>query len=323
MSSLSFRDLRKIEKLLDMQSGYVLDFSDADFSDFFAQFSIDIDNEKYTEIGTSKAKRLRGFFRKETDAIVGKVLLELIDVAEEILEGDHMSMLAHQGRLDLIPELQEVASELMATADNPKKGGDGPLYVDFRTRGSDKSVYLDFSPRKENREKQQELGKTSGEDRRSEAATLLLRNIVVSRSAARGLEDFFGEIISIYCSETGANSLPDEWKFLDQIRDTAKSLAGHLEQSEAEKIDDALAINELSKNIQALTEAVNSLEQKLKAGIPDDTPLDIFKRNLAASTGKSAGFVGYLIPLGILYLTGASTELLSSTASYFGVLPTK
>jgi hypothetical protein len=63
-----------------MSSGYVLDFSNRTFAEFFREsVRIDIYNEKYTIGGDSKARRLRAFWEIETDSVVGKALAELLD----------------------------------------------------------------------------------------------------------------------------------------------------------------------------------------------------------------------------------------------------
>lgn len=80
MSSLTSIDKRYLEKLLNMEGGYVLDFTDATFGEFFARHNIDIHNQKYQTYGTSKAKKMRAFWEKEADKIVGQVLSEMLEL---------------------------------------------------------------------------------------------------------------------------------------------------------------------------------------------------------------------------------------------------
>ncbi|GAA5266120.1 hypothetical protein ACOSOMT5_P2547 [Acidiphilium sp. MT5] len=82
MSSLTEIEKRYFEKLLRMQGGYVLDFTDASFGDFFNRHRIGIHGQKYQTHGTSKAKKMRSFWEQETDALVGKVLGEMLDAYE-------------------------------------------------------------------------------------------------------------------------------------------------------------------------------------------------------------------------------------------------
>ncbi len=82
MSTLGHIEKRKIEKLLGMESGYVLNFSDKTFADFFSDLSLDITHQKYFKNGTSKAKRLRAFWEIEEDYIVSRVLRALISYGD-------------------------------------------------------------------------------------------------------------------------------------------------------------------------------------------------------------------------------------------------
>ena len=80
MARLSTSEKIKLEKLFDMASGYVIDFSNRTFSEFFKDnFGIDIYQSKYDYSSGSKANRLRAFWQKEEDAIVGNLLLQLLE----------------------------------------------------------------------------------------------------------------------------------------------------------------------------------------------------------------------------------------------------
>ncbi len=63
-------DLRLIDDLFEMGGGYVLDFSNRTFAEFFAdELGVDIDLPQYDAEGTSKAKRLRFFLRTCEDSV--------------------------------------------------------------------------------------------------------------------------------------------------------------------------------------------------------------------------------------------------------------
>lgn len=80
MSSLTAAEKRAIEELLDMGTGYVSNFSDRTFQEFFeAETGIDIHSDRYKTEGASKAKKLRSFWKQESDYLVGKVLTALLD----------------------------------------------------------------------------------------------------------------------------------------------------------------------------------------------------------------------------------------------------
>lgn len=79
MSSLTAADKSYLEAILDMRGGYVLDFTNATFGEFFSRNRIEIHDQEYQVYGTSKAKKMRAFWRIESDALVGRVLSELLD----------------------------------------------------------------------------------------------------------------------------------------------------------------------------------------------------------------------------------------------------
>ena len=78
MNSLTSIDKRYLEKILGMESGYVLDFNDATFGEYFARYSVDIHSKKFQTYGTSKAKKMRAFWEQESDQTVATVLDELL-----------------------------------------------------------------------------------------------------------------------------------------------------------------------------------------------------------------------------------------------------
>lgn len=84
MSSLTDTEKRYFESLLGMGSGYVLDYTDQTFAEFFKSHRVAIHDAKYQTYGSSKAKKLRSFWEQEPDALVGKVLSELLDTSEAI-----------------------------------------------------------------------------------------------------------------------------------------------------------------------------------------------------------------------------------------------
>ena len=91
-----------------MSSGYVLDFTDRTFGEFFDDVvQIDIHSERYQFKGTSKANKFRSFWEVEPDAIVGVVLGELISEY-----GDSGGL--HDQKL--VAECRAIAGRLRASA---------------------------------------------------------------------------------------------------------------------------------------------------------------------------------------------------------------
>ena len=76
MNDLTTADKQYLENALRMSNGYVLNFSDKTFKEFFQNdLHIDIYDDKYAINGTSKANRLRAFFQLENNQLVGKAII--------------------------------------------------------------------------------------------------------------------------------------------------------------------------------------------------------------------------------------------------------
>jgi hypothetical protein len=91
MANLTYTEKRGLERLFNMEGGYVLDFSTRRFSEFvFDSIGKRLDDEKYCALGGSKANRLRAFWAVEQDHLVGKLLSDLISYAtpSEVSAGD-------------------------------------------------------------------------------------------------------------------------------------------------------------------------------------------------------------------------------------------
>ncbi|MFN9619745.1 MAG: abortive infection family protein [Synechococcaceae cyanobacterium] len=109
MSCLTSRDMRVLEDLLRIGSGFVLDFSDQTFGDFVHEaVGIDIHSKKYMANGSSKAKKLRALWQIEPDHIVGKLLTALVDYAED---SDHVTTEEDKKKSDLC---REIVSRLLS-----------------------------------------------------------------------------------------------------------------------------------------------------------------------------------------------------------------
>lgn len=126
MSSLKMVERQCFEDLFGMSSGYVLDFSNPTFSEFFRESArADIYSDKYAGNGDSKAKRLRAFIGLETDALVGKVLSDLMEYWR--------SKTPHPGADDeqLASQATRVIERLLGKSVQPKESGQEFLKKDF------------------------------------------------------------------------------------------------------------------------------------------------------------------------------------------------
>lgn len=84
MSDLSNLEKRKLEKDLGMSSGYVLDFSNRTFDEFFLDvLSVDIYDNKYDYASGSKANRMRAFWDLESNHVVANILEALLQGWDE------------------------------------------------------------------------------------------------------------------------------------------------------------------------------------------------------------------------------------------------
>jgi hypothetical protein len=80
VADLSAIEKRRLEKQLGMGSGYVLEFSNQTFADYFFDVAhIDIYDDKYAARGQSKANRLRAFWEREDNYTVATVLEPLFE----------------------------------------------------------------------------------------------------------------------------------------------------------------------------------------------------------------------------------------------------
>ena len=88
MVHLKHGEKRIFEDALDMSRGYVLNFSDRTFAEFFDDQGITIYQERYGINGTSKAKHMRAFVEVEDAFIVCRVMRQLWEHRESIPQYD-------------------------------------------------------------------------------------------------------------------------------------------------------------------------------------------------------------------------------------------
>lgn len=79
MSSLATNDKQILETLFQMGGGYVVNFSDRTFAEFFRDdIGVDIDDARYLYASNSKANRLRRFWQISDDALAAKSISKLL-----------------------------------------------------------------------------------------------------------------------------------------------------------------------------------------------------------------------------------------------------
>ncbi len=83
MSDLTPLEKRRFEQFLGMASGYVLGFTNRTFAEFIQHSTgLDIYSSRYDYESGSKANRLRSFWQKEENGVVGKLMGDMLDYSE-------------------------------------------------------------------------------------------------------------------------------------------------------------------------------------------------------------------------------------------------
>lgn len=83
MVDLKHSDIRIIDDAFQADAGYVLNFSDRTFAEYFEdEFKIDINASEYSTNGGSKMNRLRTFFRVSDASLVSRVMRQLWEYRE-------------------------------------------------------------------------------------------------------------------------------------------------------------------------------------------------------------------------------------------------
>ncbi|WP_045399127.1 TIR domain-containing protein [Vibrio campbellii] len=119
MATISRKDRALLTKYFQMDGGYVLDFSNRTFANFFEEFEIDIEDEKYSlnYSSASKGNRMKGFWDLEDNQIVGNVLLGLIEYYDEQRANSYNGNQNHSD--ELREKCLKIGNELVSGTYNP------------------------------------------------------------------------------------------------------------------------------------------------------------------------------------------------------------
>lgn len=110
-------DMHVVERVLNMSSGYVLDFSDRTFDEFIAhEISIDATAPRYSVDGGSKAKRLRQILQSLLSGQQAQLLKALLEYRDNPARGS-VTLLDDEWR-DAYNELIRHLKQKVADADN-------------------------------------------------------------------------------------------------------------------------------------------------------------------------------------------------------------
>lgn len=112
MANLTTIEKQILEKLFQMESGYVLNFSDRTIGEFFRDdIGIDIYAQKYNYASGSKANRLRGLWLQADDKTVGDIILKLIEYTESQILIDNLKRVDFPN--DRIEASKKIAEKLL------------------------------------------------------------------------------------------------------------------------------------------------------------------------------------------------------------------
>ena len=123
MPKIRALDFLVLDDLFEMGAGYVLNFSDRTFAQFFAEeLNVDINAHLYATNGTSKAKRLRCFLQEVDVPTAVRALNALWEYREAVRQraGKEENVNnAHGQLLALINRLQEKTESPLSTQQKP------------------------------------------------------------------------------------------------------------------------------------------------------------------------------------------------------------
>ena len=132
ITKFEIQEKKILEKFLGMDSGYVLNFTNRTFCDFFLEnFNINIYDEKYADKGDSKAKRLRTFWEKESNAIVADLIDKMVEwwESDKLINEENIS----NSERDIADRCKEIANNIR----NRNEEGLQKEEVDFLNKNFD------------------------------------------------------------------------------------------------------------------------------------------------------------------------------------------
>lgn len=139
MSRLSVANKIFLEDVLEMSEGYVLDFTNASFALLFSDLHIDIYDEKYAELGTSKANRLRALWKNGSDLEVSSALDALADYIEAKKAAGGWS---RETTSEQIAKIRTIARELASPSSSESVSGPVPVTTEATVTNNKISIEI-------------------------------------------------------------------------------------------------------------------------------------------------------------------------------------
>lgn len=136
MTNIRSIDMMFLDDVFDMGGGYVLNFSDRTFAQFFAEeLNIDIDDPLYARNGTSKGKRLRCFLQAVDKPTLVRTLKALWEYREALRQrsgqADKVEN-AHGRLLTLINRIEGRPANAPANTQPPTPAVDRPRLAQIK-----------------------------------------------------------------------------------------------------------------------------------------------------------------------------------------------
>jgi uncharacterized protein (TIGR02391 family) len=137
MSRLSIAHKTFLEAVLAMGDGYVLDFTNTLFAQFFADLGIEICEERYAEYGPSKANRLRALWQIGSDADVAATLDALADYVEAKKAVDGLREDIGEDQVERIRAIAQELDDLRGT-----EASSGPVAITTEATVTDNRISI-------------------------------------------------------------------------------------------------------------------------------------------------------------------------------------
>ncbi len=129
MANLATVEKQILEKLFQMEGGYVLNFDNRTMGEFFRDdLDINIYDKKYDYASGSKANRLRGFWLKEDDKTVGQSILKLIEYIESQITLENLER--ENFPVDRVEMSKQIAERLLGKKLDKEKNKSQATYKD-------------------------------------------------------------------------------------------------------------------------------------------------------------------------------------------------
>jgi len=126
MSRLSITDKTFLEGVLKMGGGYVLDFTNSSIEQFFDEIAVNLFDDQYAGYGTSKAQRVRGFWKVGGDEDVARSLTALSEyIAAKKLTGTFADVTEEQ-----VAKVREIAASLGGDVSGPTLNSHGSVITE-------------------------------------------------------------------------------------------------------------------------------------------------------------------------------------------------